>query len=277
MYNEVEQMELNLYGMIYLYFIIALFGFVVGSFLNVCIFRIPEGKSIVFPPSSCGACGHKLSALDLVPVFSYLFLGCKCRYCNVKISPQYAIVEILTGLMFLSNFVKFGFTPEFFGFTFLMAILIAMFFIDLEHYIIPDGLVISGIIGGLIFYGYHLYSPIEYFGDKGWWNPLVGMFSSSLILFAIALIGMWLYKTEDAMGMGDVKIFLPIGLFLGWKMALLALALTVLSSSVISLLLVLFRVMKLKGSAIPLGPFIVIGTYATIHYGKELVGWYFGG
>lgn len=256
------------------YVIIFLFGLIIGSFTNVCIYRIPLGKSVVVPPSACTGCGKRLTAPDLVPVLSYVFLRGRCRHCGAPISPRYPLIELLTAVVFTALFVKYGFTIPFIAFAFLMTILISVFFIDLDHRIIPDELVIAGIIGGVALLVYNIFKPLpEVFGDNRWWTPVAGFFSGSGFLLLVALLGLLIYKTDDAMGMGDVKLMAPIGLFLGWKLCLAALFISVVLAGVTGLFLILFRIKK-KKDTIPFGPFIVTGTFMTIMWGWELLNWY---
>jgi len=254
-------------------YIIFVFGLIIGSFLNVCIFRIPQGKSVVSPPSSCTHCGTRLKAFDLIPLLSYLVCSGKCRYCHQKISPRYFLVELLTGMVSVTLFTKYGLTVDFGAFLFLMYLLIGVFFIDLEHQIIPNGLVIVGMIGGIILFFYNLFRPFIIYSDTSWWNPLLGMVSGSGFLLTVAFIGSLLYKNEEVMGMGDVKLFAPIGLFLGWRMTLLALFISVVLGGMTSLLLIVLGKATRK-SAIPFGPFIVIGVFVTLMWGWDIAHWY---
>lgn len=253
--------------------LVFLTGLCVGSFLNVCIYRIPLEKSVAFPPSHCPHCNHPLKPMDLFPVFSYLFLKGKCRYCQAGISIRYPLVELLTGLVWLSVFLKFGLTVETPAFLFLFSILIAVFFIDMDHMIIPNGLVLLGIGGGLLVFVYNLITPFALFSPAKWYTPLIGMVSASGILFAVALIALLIYKNDGGMGMGDVKIFIPIGMFLGWKLALLALFLSIMSGGIISIFLLLLKI-KDRKSAIPFGPYIILGTISAVFFGNNLLTWY---
>ncbi|MDQ2085285.1 prepilin peptidase [Herbivorax sp. ANBcel31] len=262
---------------IFAYTYVILIGLLIGSFLNVCICRIPEGESIVKPSSHCVKCGHKLKWFELVPVFSYLFLRGKCRKCDVKISPRYALVEMLTAIVFVILFFQYGISAisDFVASAFLMSIMIVVFFIDLKYMIIPDGLVITGLIGGVVTGIYNAFNPLEIYGDDRWWNPLLGAVIGFGMLLLIAVLGYLVYGTEDAMGGGDVKIFAPIGLFLGWKMTIVALFISVVLAGVIGLILILTGIRDRK-SGIPFGPFIVIGTFLTYLFGWDLLNWYIG-
>lgn len=261
--------------MVAIYIFIFIFGLMLGSFINVLIYRIPQGKSIVLPPSSCPACGSRLKPQDLIPVFSWIFLKGKCRYCSKPVSPRYMVVELLTALSITGLYYRFGLSLAFFAFMYLTVLLVAVMFIDFDLRIIPDELVIAGLIGGGILFIYNAFIPGQFiFGDSNWWTPLLGMVSGSGILLTVATIGFFIYK-DDAMGMGDVKLLAPIGIFLGWKLCLTGLFIAIIISGVISLFLIILRLKKRK-DAIPFGPFIVIGTYLSILWGWDIINWYFG-
>lgn len=253
---------------------IFLTGLCVGSFLNVCIYRIPLEKSVAYPPSNCPGCNSRLRAKDLVPVASYILLGGKCRYCKSKISIQYPLIELLTGVIWLAVYFKFGLSVETAAFLFLFSILIAVLFIDLKHMIIPNGLVLLAIAGGALVIIYNLISPFILFQPSYWYTPIIGMLSSSGILFIVALVGLLIYKNDGAMGMGDVKLFIPIGMFLGWKLALLALFISIMAGGIISIFLLIFKI-KDRKSPIPFGPFIIIGAFIAAMYGNVILNWYF--
>lgn len=257
-----------------LYVYIFMLGLVIGSFVNVLIYRIPQKKSIVTQPSSCTSCGRRLTALDLVPVFSYIFLRGKCRHCGNRISPRYPLVELLTAAVFIILFAKYGLTVTFFAFAYLMMILIAVFFIDIDHRIIPNGLVLAAMAGGLLFFVYNLINPVpEVFGDEKWWTPLAGMLPGSGFLLLIAVLGSLIYRGE-AMGMGDVKLMAPIGLFLGWKLCITALVSSIMIGGIVSILLMLLGIKK-RRDTVAFGPFIVIGAFTAVMWGWELVEWFF--
>ncbi len=256
-----------------LYFFVAVFGLVIGSFLNVVIYRLEKGESIVTPSSHCTACGTGLKPLDLIPVFSYTFLKGKCRYCSEKVSIRYPLVEFLTSVVFLILFLRYGLTMDFLFSIYIMSILIAVFFIDLDIKIIPDQLVLAGLMGGVVPFVYNLFSPVVIYGDGRWFNPIIGMFSSSGILFLVALISFAIYKSDEAMGMGDVKIFAPIGLFLGWRMASVALVVAIILGGIAGLILLITGKKKRK-EGIPFGPFIVTAVFITLLYGWHILNWY---
>lgn len=255
------------------YGFIFIFGLIMGCVLNVCIYRMPLGEPIISPSSPCPSCGTKQKSLDLVPLLSCLVCRGKCCYCGQKLSPRSFLVEMLTGLISVILFSKYGLTGDLAAFLFLTYILIAVFFIDLTQQIIPDELVITGLIGGAVLFGCNLFRPFLIFGDHSWWNPLLGLVSGSGFLFGVALVGSIVYKSDEVMGMGDVKILAPIGLFLGWRMTLLALFISVCLGGVFSFSLILLGKADRK-KMIPFGPFIAIGVFITIMWGWDILSWY---
>ncbi len=255
------------------YFLVLAFGFAAGSFVNVCIYRTPKDMSVAVPRSHCTSCGRTLRAYDLIPVLSYLMIGGKCRYCGVRLSPRYVIVELLTGVLFVLIFHRYGFTFDFVMYAYLMILLVAVVFIDLKHMIIPNGIVIAGIYGGLAVFVYNIFRPMEIYGDTNWWTPLLGIIPGSVFLFIVFLIGIIIYKTDSAMGLGDVKLFAPIGLFLGWRLCILALLISVIAGGLIGVILIATGVKKRKDT-IPFGPFIVLGSFVTLLWGWDIIYWY---
>ncbi|NMB34163.1 MAG: prepilin peptidase [Clostridium sp.] len=258
------------------YFLFGILGLLIGSFLNVCICRIPKGESIITGRSHCTKCNHSLNVLDLFPVVSFLFLGGKCRYCKEKISPRYAIVEFLTALTYVILFHKYKISIDFFAAAYLMSILIIVFFIDLEHMIIPDGLVIAGLIGGVLLFVYNIFGFVQIYGDRNWWNPLLGGLIGFGLLFLIATLASVVYKTDEAMGGGDIKIFAPIGLFLGWRMTGIALLTSFLFGGIIGIIIIFIKGKESRRTVFPLGPFIVLGTFFTYLFGWNVLNWYLG-
>ncbi|MBF4693855.1 prepilin peptidase [Fusibacter ferrireducens] len=246
-----------------------LLGICVGSFLNVCIYRIPEGISVVTPRSQCGYCHRTLKPYDMIPVLSYFLLGGKCRFCSAAFSVRYALIELLTGLLYVACFLKFGYTGTTFILFAFIALMIVVFFIDLDHMIIPNQLVLVGLIlGGLVtlyqfFFSYAVYESPSYL------NTLLGMIAGGGVMFAIAEISAFFYRGSSGLGFGDVKIFLVIGLFLGWRLTLLALWLSFVFGGVLGILLIVV-LKKDRKMAIPFGPFIVIGTLVSLFFGGNI-------
>jgi leader peptidase (prepilin peptidase)/N-methyltransferase len=259
--------------MIVYYIIFFVLGLVVGFLLNVCIYRIPERKPIITPASQCRQCGTTLKLIDLVPVLSYILLRGRCRYCGLRFSARYPLVELLTGIVSVLLFQRYGLTVEFVSSAFLMSVLIAVFFIDIDHRIIPDSLVLTSLAGGVLLIVYNFFVPVSFYGDRHWWNPLAGILSGAGVLFLVALIGMAIYKNDDAMGMGDVKIFVPIGIFLGWRLSLLALLLSMIAGGLVGLFIIISGRGDRK-STIAFGPFIVIGAFISFMWGWDILKWY---
>ena len=254
---------------------ILIFGLVIGCFLNVCIYRIPTKQSIISPPSHCTSCGTRLRPLDLVPVFSYIFLRGRCRYCGERVSARYPMVEGLTAAVFVILYFRFSFSVEFMAAILFSSILICVAFIDFDLKIIPNGLVIAGLLNGAVLFIYNLFYPISMYGDRVWYNPLIGMTSGAGFLLLVAVIGSIVYKSEDAIGMGDVKLLAAVGLFLGWRLTIVALLLAVILAAITSLVLMIFKKLNIK-STVPFGPFIALGAFIAMVYGLNIIEFYLG-
>lgn len=237
-------------------FIIFLFGLVFGSFANVCIFRLPKGKSIVKPSSYCPSCGKSILWYDNIPLISYIILKGKCRFCKTPISPRYFIVEFITGLLFFLIYKKFGISPPFFIFLIFALSLIIIGFIDIDTYLIPDVIVLPLIPLGLIFSTiFPQIHNMERF--KSFLYSFTGILVGGGILLLLGIVGKIMFKKE-AMGGGDVKLLAMIGSFLGWKNVLLSLFFASLVGTLISLILILFKKRSIE-DYVPFGPYLGIG------------------
>jgi leader peptidase (prepilin peptidase)/N-methyltransferase len=177
-------------------------------------------------------------------------------------------------MIYLGFYARYGLGMQFIAFSFLFSILLVVFFIDIDHRIIPDGLVITALLGGAAVFVINIFTSFDIYGDRLWWNPLLGILPGSVFLLIMALIGGAIYKSDEAMGMGDVKVFAPIGMFLGWRMCMLALILAVLFGGIAGIILILFRKKK-RRDTIPFGPYIVAGAYLTAMWGWNIVNSYF--
>lgn len=238
-------------------FVLSFFGLLIGSFLNVCIYRIPKGKSISYPPSHCPRCKERLKPIDLIPILSYIFNKGRCRYCGEGISPQYPIVEFLNGLIYLILYLRFGLTILFFKYAILASLLIVISFIDYKYKIIPDRLNLFCLCVGILF--------ILLYGNK--WlmlNSAIGLFTGGGLFLIIAVV------TKGAMGGGDIKLMGALGLCLGWQYILLTSLLSFIIGAIISLLLLALKI-KSRKDYIPFGPFISIAAIVVMTYGKELI------
>jgi leader peptidase (prepilin peptidase)/N-methyltransferase len=241
-----------------------IFGAIVGSFLNVCICRLPKGESIVTPGSHCPHCGSAIKFYDNIPLISYLVLGGKCRNCHGTISIQYPLVEGVTALSSFLLFLKFGLSWSYFFYFVFVAALIVITVIDLYHQIIPDVISLPGIGVGLLA---SLIVP-----DLPFLNSLIGMLLGGGSLFVVATLYQWLFKREG-MGGGDVKLLAMIGAFLGWKAVILTILLSSLIGSISGVIVMVAKGKDFK-YAIPFGPFLSLGAVISLFYGETIVTWY---
>ena len=242
-----------------IYITIFLFGITIGSFLNVCILRIPNHETVVTERSHCMSCGYQLSWYDMVPVFSWLCLGGKCRKCKKPISPQYPIVEAVNGILYMVVFAVNGFSLESILYCLFVSALLVLSVIDWRTYEIPIGINIFILVLGI------LHTALDY---SNWLTYVVGFFSVSLFLFLL----LWISKGR-AIGGGDVKLMAVAGLLLGWKLAILAFFIGCIVGSVIHLLR-----MKLSGAdkVLAMGPYLSVGLFIAALWGNAMIGWYLG-
>jgi len=247
--------------MIFMEIIIALLGAAIGSFLNVCIRRIPAGESLVFPASHCPKCNYSIRFYDNIPLISYLALRGRCRNCREGISLQYPLVELLTAIMALLLFWKFGLTLKFL-FSFLFAcVLIIITFIDLEHQIIPDVLTLPGIpvffLAAVFAMGVSLLEAV------------LGVLIGGGILYAIAF-GYELITKREGMGGGDIKLLAMLGAFFGWKSLFFILLVSSFLGAIVGISVMLIKGKDMK-YAVPFGPFLSLAALACIFWGDEFI------
>ena len=242
-------------------------GLCIGSFLNVCIYRIPIGASIVRPPSACPGCNTYIKWYDNIPLISYVVLRGRCRVCKTTISLRYPMVELLTGLCAVAAVMRFGFTwPALIYFIFIAALLVITF-IDIDHRIIPDVISLPGIPLG---FAASFALPMV-----TWTDSLIGILAGGGTLFAVAY-GYQLLTGREGMGGGDIKLLAMIGAFIGWQGVLF----TIMASSLIGTLvgvLLMMRAGKGMKLAIPFGPFLAIGAILYLFFGPEIIHWYLYG
>jgi len=243
----------------------AAFGAVVGSFLNVIIYRLPLGKSVVWPASACPHCGRELLWYENVPIVSFLALRARCRTCRAPISARYPLIEALTALMFAAAWWYYGPGVLLASRLVFGSMLIALFAIDLEHHLLPNAITLPGIVAGLGF---------SFFAEPGWQASLIGAVAGGGALFAIAE-GYYRIRHEEGLGMGDVKMLAMIGAFLGWKLALVTLMMASLAGSVVGMLLIVSRRGTMK-YALPFGTFLALGAAAAATVGPTALRWYLG-
>ena len=242
-----------------------LFGACIGSFLNVVIYRLPLGQSIVSPPSRCPKCGYRLQWYDNVPIIGWLLLGGRCRKCRNAISIQYPLVELITALLFVLVVWLTPPGPLLATRLLLVCILIVLFGIDLEHQILPNAITLPGIVAGLL---------LSLIAPPGLRDALIGVVVGGGILYAIAW-GYYLWRREEGLGMGDVKMLAMIGAFLGWKAVLVTLVLSSFSGALIGVALIAAQRGSMK-FALPFGTFLAIGAAVAMFAGEPLVNWYAG-
>ena len=242
-----------------------LFGAVVGSFLNVCIYRLPLGKSIMWPGSACPHCGRMLSWFENVPILGYLALGGRCRTCRAAIGVQYPMVEALTAAMFGLAWWYYGPSVLLVSRLTLGCALIVLFAVDLEHHLLPNAITLPGIVVGFVF---------SLFAEPGWIASLIGIAVGGGVLFGIAE-AYYRIRHEEGLGMGDVKMLAMIGAFLGWKAVLLTLLLASFLGSLVGVAILIVRKESLK-YALPFGTFLAAAALVAAVAGDPLISWYLG-
>ncbi|OQY23983.1 MAG: prepilin peptidase [Desulfobacteraceae bacterium 4572_35.2] len=244
--------------------IVFVFGSIIGSFLNVCIYRIPAGLSIVSPPSRCGHCETMLRWYHNVPILSFLVLRRRCAFCRVKISWRYPLIEALNGGLFVLVFYFYGISLPTLVFFLFVSALVVITFIDLDHQIIPDVISLSGIVVG---FGCSFVLPW-----LSWQDSLYGILLGGGSLFAVAA-GYELLTKKQGMGGGDIKLLAMLGAFLGWKAVLPIIFLSSLVGTLIGVPLML-----IKGEngrlAIPFGPFLALASVVYLFWGPAIIRWY---
>jgi leader peptidase (prepilin peptidase) / N-methyltransferase len=243
----------------------AAFGAIVGSFLNVCIYRLPIGKSIAWPASACTSCGRELSWYENIPVLAYTVLRGRCRTCGAQISVRYPLIEALTGAMFACAWWYYGPGVLLVSRVVFGCALIVLFAIDLEHHLLPNSITLPGIIVGFVF---------SLFTSPGWMASIIGIVVGGGVLWGVAE-AYYRIRHEDGLGMGDVKMLAMIGAFLGWKLTLVTLMMASLSGSVIGVAVIIGRRGDMK-YALPFGTFLALGAVAAATVGDWLLTWYIG-
>ena len=246
------------------YFIVLLFGAVIGSFLNVCIYRLPREKAVAWPASHCPSCRQAIAAYDNMPILSYLILRGRCRACCAPISIQYPLVEAANALGYLGIFWMFGFTTAACVYAALVSALIVVTGTDLSHTMIPDAVTLPGIVVGLLCSA--LILPI------GIVDALLGVVVAGGILWFLAWISPYVFGKEG-MGGGDIKLMAMVGAFIGWQPALLAIMIGSLLGSLVGGGLIAARVMR-REQYIPFGPFLAVGSLLALLFHQPLFEWY---
>jgi leader peptidase (prepilin peptidase)/N-methyltransferase len=244
---------------------LALLGLVIGSFLNVCIHRIPRRESIVSPGSQCPQCQYPLRWYDNIPVLSYVLLGARCRRCRARIPARYPAVELVTLAVFVAHYLVIGLDITLVPRLLFACTLIVLFAIDLEHHLLPDAVTLPGIVTGLAF---SLLLP------PGIVSALLGVLVGGGVLWLIGE-AYYRYAGQEGMGGGDVKMLAMVGAFLGWKLVIVTLVFSSVAGSLIGMLVLATRRGGLK-YALPYGTFLALGALVASLFGERIVAWYVG-
>ena len=241
---------------------VVLFGLAIGSFLNVVIVRVPEGRSLWHPRSACLGCSAQLAWHDNIPVLSFLWLRGRCRKCGMRISRRYPIVEAVTAAALAAVYLAFGPTGDFIVAAVLLAALVVVTAIDLQHQLIPDVITLPGIVVGLV--------ANVAIGHVSWLDSLIGIVVGGGLFFVIILV------TPNGMGGGDMKLGALLGAFLGWKALLFALFAGIVLGGVVA---VAFLASGLRGrkDPIPFGPFLAAGGAMALFWGERILDWWLSG
>jgi leader peptidase (prepilin peptidase)/N-methyltransferase len=243
----------------------AAFGAIVGSFLNVIVYRLPLNKSVVWPASACPHCARELSWYENIPILSFLALRARCRTCLAPISIRYPLVEAITAAMFALAWWHYGPGALLASRLIFGCALIALFAIDLEHHLLPNAITLPLLVVGFAF---------SFFTEPGWRSSLIGILVGGGVLFTIAEV-YYRVRHEEGLGMGDVKMLAMVGAFLGWPLTLLTLMLASLSGTLIGLGLIVTNRGTMK-YALPFGTFLALGAAAAASIGPALLEWYLG-
>ncbi len=254
-------------------FFIFMFGLIIGSFLNVCIYRLPREMSIIRPPSACPQCKNQVKPWDNIPLISYIMLKGKCRYCGERISIRYPMVELLNGIFYLLIFYSFGLGWHLLPLCAFVSAMIVITFIDLEFQIIPDVITLPGIAVGVISSSLLLPDPLFNINQSGilagFLNSLSGLLLGGGLFFLIALL------SRGGMGGGDIKMMAMVGAFIGWKGVLLVTFIGSLTGSIVGIFLMLLKG-KDRKTKVPFGPFLALGSVITLFFGGKIISWYLG-
>lgn len=245
--------------------ILSVFGLAIGSFLNVCIVRLPLGQSVLKPKSHCQTCGRSLRWFDNIPACSWGLLGGRCRTCSAPISPVYPMVELATPLLFVLQYSQVGWSALLLARLVFVSAMVMLFVIDLQHRILPNLITVPGIGVGL---------AAAFILEPGWRAAMLGVVIGGGGLLLVAEIYYWL-RHQEGLGMGDVKMLAMIGAFLGWQQMLVTLVLASLLGSVVGIGMIVLGLGSGK-SSLPLGSFFALAAVVTTATGEPLVQWYVG-
>ena len=241
------------------------FGLIVGSFLNVCIYRLPRSESVTWPGSHCTSCHRTLSWYENIPLVSWIVLRGRCRTCDEPVAVTYPLVELITGVLFIAGYAIYGWTPLLAARLAFACAMLVLFVIDLRHHILPNVITVPGIVVGFVL---SLVLP------PGWLASLVGLLAGGGVLFAIAEV-YYRLRGIEGLGMGDVKMLSMIGAFLGWKLMLVTLVLASFVGSFIGIGVIALGRGGLK-TALPFGTYLAVGALTAAVFGDQILDWYIG-
>lgn len=240
-------------------------GASIGSFLNVCIYRLPRSLSIISPPSACPVCDNPIRPYDNIPILSYILLAGRCRRCGLPISPRYPMVELVSGLCAIAVCARFGYTLQALVLFIFISALIVVIFIDIDHQIIPDVISLPGIVLCFLASVFIFNRPVA--------EPAAGILvgGGSLLLVAVTYR---LLTGRDGMGGGDIKLLAMIGALCGWEGVLFTIFLSSLAGTLVGILLMVAQGRNLR-LALPYGPFLSLSAIVYIFLGPDIIHWYF--
>ncbi len=247
--------------------IVFLVGIVIGSFLNVSIYRIPKGESISYPGSHCMACQHPLGRFDLIPIVSYLCLKGKCRYCGEKISGRYLFIELITGLSFVAVFLRFGISIEGIIYALFIAVLIVLTMIDYDYMLLPTSVIWSGVILGVFL---RIFQTVLHKNPEYLISSLLAAALGYSFFYAVFYMAKLLFKKEG-LGFGDVRLIGMLGIYLSIPLILLTIFISSILASIYGIIILYI---KKKNEPFPFGPFINLGAVIALFYGYSIITWY---
>jgi leader peptidase (prepilin peptidase)/N-methyltransferase len=244
---------------------LGLLGLIVGSFLNVCIYRLPRRQSINWPGSHCTSCDRPLAWYENIPVISWIMLRGRCRTCGARIAVMYPLVELITAALFVAGYLIYGWTPLLAVRLAFACAMVVLFAVDLRHHILPNVITVPGIVVGFV---------LSLMLPPGWKSSLIGLVAGGGVLFAIAE-AYYRLRDVEGLGMGDVKMLSMIGAFLGWQLMLVTLVLASFAGSLIGIGVIAMGRGGMK-AALPFGTFLAVGALTAAVVGDDLVAWYTG-
>jgi len=249
------------------YIIVFILGSVIGSFLNVCVYRMPRNLSIISPSSRCPSCNTPIKPYDNIPILSYLLLGGKCRVCKTRISFRYPLVEFLNAVLYVLVLWRFGAVWSTVIYFIFCSALIVITFIDLDYQIIPDTITLPGMVIGFVAGSLLMPDPFMRYSRLGFLSSIIGFLAGGGLYYAIAIL------SKGGMGGGDIKMMAMVGALTGWKSVILTTFLGSFTGAILGIFLMIFKG-KGRKTKIPFGPFLALGALITLFFGQEIFQWY---